>query len=81
MGFGWRVRGVMSLAMMHGWLIAAWWLIALAVVATVVLGVVVVQRAGSARGRRGALDVLDERYASGEIEEDEYRQRRRLLKG
>lgn len=69
----------MSLAMMHGWMMAAWWLIALAVVVAVVLGVVVVQRSGEARGRRGALDVLDERYASGEIDGDEYRHRRRLL--
>ena len=65
--------------MMHGWMMAVWWLIALAVVAAVVLGAVAVQRGGGARGRRGALDVLDERYASGEIDDDEYRQRRRLL--
>lgn len=31
--------------MMHGWMMAAWWLIALAVAVAVVLGVVVVQRA------------------------------------
>lgn len=64
---------------MHGWMMAVWWLIALAVVAVVVLGILAVQRGGGARGRRGDLDVLDERYASGEIDDDAYRQRRRLL--
>ena len=69
----------MTLAMMHGWMMAVWLFIALAVLFAVVLAVVAVQRGGGARGRRGALDLLDERYASGEIDEDEYRQRRRLL--
>ena len=67
------------MAMMHSWMMAAWWLIALAVISAVVLAAVAVQRGGQSRSRRGALDVLDERYASGEIDEGEYRQRRRLL--
>ena len=69
----------MQLAMMHGWMLTAWWLIAVTVVIGIAIVVVVaVQRFGGAATRR-ALEVLDERYARGEIDEDEYRRRRRLL--
>lgn len=33
----------------------------------------------SPHGQRGAREILDERYARGEIPEDEYRERTRLL--
>jgi putative membrane protein len=33
----------------------------------------------AARGRNGALEILEERFARGEIEQDEFEQRRRTL--
>jgi putative membrane protein len=51
------------------------WLLALAVIALVVWLVVwAVQRQG-AGGTRSARDILNERYARGEIEHDEYEER------
>jgi putative membrane protein len=70
---------------MHGWMMDGWmgfggmwfgWLLVIALVAAVVWFV--------ARGARGsnqpsALDVLDQRYARGEIGREEYEQKRRDL--
>ena len=77
---------------MHdGWY---WWmpfhgLLWLLMVAAVIVGVVVLIRylwhgggpSGPAPGRSAALDQLDERYARGEIDRDEYLQRRRDITG
>lgn len=72
----------MGLAMMHGWMMTLWLLAALAVAAVFVAGAVVaVQHFGTDARSRRALEVLEERYASGEIDEKEYRQRRRVLHG
>lgn len=54
-------------------------------VTLLVVGVVLVVR-GSAGGAsrpadRTALDILDERFARGEIDRDEYEERRRVLQG
>jgi len=53
--------------------------------ALIVVGVVLVVRGPSGGGPRrnedGALRILDERFARGEIDEDEYRSRRRTLEG
>ena len=67
--------------MMHGWMMTAWLLIAVAVAGAIAVAVVVAVRVvgRGSDARRRALAVLDDRYASGEIDDDEYRQRRRLL--
>ncbi len=36
---------------------------------------------GASTSPKRALDILDERFARGEIDEEEYRKRRRLLEG
>lgn len=68
-----------------------WWGMSLAmggiglvlVVLLVVLAVMLSRRqpAGDQGGGRRALDVLDERFARGEIDAPEYEQRRRTLTG
>ena len=69
---------------MDGW---GWWMMGLGVllVATLVIALVFFLVRESARGSRrdgaGALDALDHRFARGEIDEDEYRKRREILKG
>lgn len=59
------------------------WLFGLLVVAAVVVGIVFLVRslsAGSVRpGRSRALEVLEERFARGEIDREEFEQRRRAL--
>ena len=69
-----------------------WWLLILVGVAAIVVGLL---RAGGLAGRRGGDDgkptsgppvstarqILDERFARGEIDEEEYRSRRRELDG
>ena len=64
------------------WVMGIGWLVFLALV--VVLAVVVARHyRPSGRGGTGqaALDILDDRFARGEIDEDEYRQRRDALRG
>jgi putative membrane protein len=67
----------------HGWwwVMGVGWLIFLAVV--VVLVVVLVRHfaSPSSSGVRSAQDTLAERFARGEIDEDEYRKRRDALRG
>ena len=73
-----------------GWLLLG--LLLLLVVAIVVAGVVLLARAtsratdhagrtGSSPGRLPAEDILDERFARGEIDEQEFLRRRSLLRG
>lgn len=69
--------------MMDGnWDGGSWWWMAMVMVAfwaVVVAAIVMVVRRPSGARRRDATDVLDERYARGEIDEDEYRRRRETL--
>jgi putative membrane protein len=79
----------MGAGMGWNWL---WWLLILVGVAAVVVGLL---RAGGTGGRGGrddrtppsgtpvstARQILDERFARGEIDEEEYRARRRELDG
>jgi len=55
-------------------------------IAAIAVAVILVVRAlgGGAPGRggsRSALDILDERFARGEIDREEYEERKRVLKG
>lgn len=59
------------------WMILSWVLIAAIVV--LVVRALSPGSPQSPHGQRGAREILDERYARGEIPEDEYRERTRLL--
>ena len=63
------------------WVMGIGWLVFLALI--VVLAVVLVRHYSPAAGgtRRSAQDTLDERFARGEIDEDDYRRRRDALRG
>jgi putative membrane protein len=62
------------------WVMGIGWLVVLA--AIVVLAVVLVRHfTQNVPGQRGAEEVLAERFARGEIDEDEYRRRRDTLRG
>jgi putative membrane protein len=61
------------------WVMGVGWLVLLA--ALVVLAVVLVRHfTQGTRSAPGAEDVLAERFARGEIDEEEYRQRRDILR-
>jgi putative membrane protein len=64
------------------WVMGIGWLVFLALVATLLSFII---RQAADRGRRpashGAEDLLADRFARGEIDEDEYRQRREALRG
>jgi putative membrane protein len=64
-GWGWFW---MSLMMVAFWVAVAW------VIVTLVRG------GGSRRDSRDVQGILDERFARGEIDEDEYRRRRDLIR-
>lgn len=66
-GMGWGWFGLMHLA---------WWLVLIAGAAFLVRALW-----GGRDRRDGALDILRERYARGEIDQAEYEQRSRLLRG
>jgi putative membrane protein len=57
----------------------------LIVVAMIVAGAVLIARSLAQRtshaGSSGPLQILEERYARGEIDEDEFRKRREVLRG
>jgi putative membrane protein len=61
------------------WLMGIGWLVFLAIIVGVVL-VLVRHTQRTSVGSRTAHDVLDERFARGEIDENEYRQRRDVLR-
>jgi putative membrane protein len=62
------------------WVMGIGWLVFLA--ALVVIGVVLFRHYQTGPGRRrSAEDVLDERFARGEMDVEEYRQRRDVLRG
>lgn len=76
------------------WMVWGWWMplhgiLALLIIVLVILGVVALVRALGAGGRHRArdggrspgLDLLEERYARGEIEREEYLQKKRDLGG
>jgi putative membrane protein len=61
------------------WVMGIGWLVFLGLIAVVV---VLLVRRGTGSGRSaGAEDVLAERYARGEIDDDEYRRRLDVLRG
>jgi putative membrane protein len=78
---------------MYGPWDGGWWgfgmmLFSLLFLALIVVGVVFVVRSFSGAGRTAprsqgnrALDILDERFARGEIDQQEYEERRRILTG
>jgi putative membrane protein len=76
--------------MMNGYGDGGWWALAmmfmsLAFIALIVVGVVFVvrspheERPPARPERNRALDLLDERFARGEIDQAEYEERRRVL--
>lgn len=67
-GWGWG---------MPGWIFPLAWLIILAIIITVV--VLLRRRAEHRAGLQSGEAVLAERFARGEIDEEEYRQRRAVL--
>ncbi len=79
--------------MMWGPWSGPWWglgmmLISLLFLALIVVGIVLIVRSFSDGGRTAprpegnrALDILDERFARGELDQREYEERRRLLTG
>jgi putative membrane protein len=76
---------------MYGPWDGGWWafgmmLISLVFLALIVVGIVFVVRSFSEGGRTAprpqgnrALDILDERFARGELDQKEYEERRRIL--
>lgn len=76
---------------MYGPSDGGWWgfgmmLVVLVFLAIIVLGVVFVVRSFSDEGRTGsrsggnrALEILNERFARGELDPEEYQERRRIL--
>lgn len=77
--------------MMHGPWDGSWWgfgmpLLWLLFLALIVVGVVLIVRSFATGGRTQhqpdtsrALQILDERFARGELDPEEYQQRRRIL--
>lgn len=66
----------------HGWGMGWWWIIGLIIVIAVVWMVVksMNRNTGSTQSSgKTALDILKERYASGEIDKEEYEKRKKDL--
>ena len=62
------------------WVMGIGWLVFLGAIVAVVVALTRGHRAPATAGR-SAYDVLDERFARGEIDADEYRSRRDVLRG
>ena len=83
-GYDGRYDGFMDNHMGAGWwwVMGLGWLVFLALIATVVVFFVRQSRErGFGGASRGANEVLADRFARGEIDEDEYRRRRDALRG
>ncbi len=68
-GPGWGLFGVLQMGL--------WWVL-------LILGIVVLAKwlfGGAKPGGRRALEILDERYARGEIGKEEYEQKKQDLRG
>lgn len=66
----------------HGWGMGWWWIIGLIIVIAVVWSVVksMNRNNGSIQSTgKSALDILKERYASGEIDKEEFKERKKDL--
>jgi len=67
----------------HGWGMGLWWIIGLiiviAVVWTIVKGMNQNNQSANQKTGKTALDILKERYASGEIDKEEFEEREKDL--
>lgn len=66
----------------HGWGMGWWWIVGVLVLIAVIWIIVksMNQNTGSAQSSgKSALDILKERYASGEIDQEEYEKRKKDL--
>ncbi|OFZ96506.1 MAG: electron transporter RnfE [Betaproteobacteria bacterium RIFCSPLOWO2_02_67_12] len=70
-GWGWGMLGAVHMVL--------WWVLIVLGIAVLVKWLVGSPRGGDRSGGRGALDILKERYARGEINKDEFEQKRRDL--
>lgn len=61
----------------HGWWMGFWWIVGVGVIALVVW---LVTRGNQRPTSPSAEDVLRQRYANGEIDEEEYRKRLAMLR-
>jgi len=73
-GMGWGGWVLMSMVMV------AFWAVLILAVVMIVRNVGWDRRPGDDAPRRGAQDILDERFARGEIDADEYHARRAALR-
>lgn len=62
------------------WVMGVGWLVFLGAVVAIAVALTRSHRAAS-EPRRSAYDTLDDRFARGEIDADEYRKRREVLRG
>lgn len=71
--YGWMVFG-------HGWIMLLWLLILLIAIWLLVRLFSAPRDHKDPAPRSSAMDILDERFARGEIDESEYRQRKAILR-
>ncbi len=66
----------------HGWGMGWWWIIGIIIIIAVIWFVARSMNQGAGSNQptgKSALDVLNERYARGEIDEKEYQERKKNL--